>query len=318
MPITEFTDAVRIEGSQDTVQLSVQANDPQITSIQTWLDADEQPLVQITGDGRIAMGDDLGFITHDALIEAHRDIDSSRPIRSFHALGRVIGIMQHAVQWVVHELEILGESVLSGLQTTLRVRLRHQSTGDSRDADLVATDIEAFNETGTPTEKLGQITGLRSTVLNGSTGYINTAVGVDIHLQSENHHMAINTAYGIRLNDIEGAIQGYALHTGKGITHLGDVLELTPQDPSSFPANGNIWIYPKSDGRLYVRDASGSENVIGEGEGGGNSYGIRSHEINETVSIDEGQQAIWADAINLMDITGEIELETHGSAFYII
>ena len=107
MPITQFTDGVEIEGSQDITQLKVQGNTPQTAPLQTWQNSAEDMLSQITGDGRFHVGDDLGMATPDALIEAHRDAASpSLPQRGLHTLGRVAGALSAAVQWAVQELEL--------------------------------------------------------------------------------------------------------------------------------------------------------------------------------------------------------------------
>jgi hypothetical protein len=90
MPQTNFTDNVRIDGSRDIAQLAVEGNATQTQPLQTWQNSAGSVLSQVTGDGRVLVGDDLGAATPDALIEAHRsETSTARPRRGIHSLGRI-------------------------------------------------------------------------------------------------------------------------------------------------------------------------------------------------------------------------------------
>jgi hypothetical protein len=77
MTTTKFTDAVEIEGSQDTTQLKIQDHTSQTEPLQSWEDRSGNTLSRITGDSRLQVGDDLGMEIPDALIEAYRDLSST-------------------------------------------------------------------------------------------------------------------------------------------------------------------------------------------------------------------------------------------------
>jgi hypothetical protein len=268
MSVTQFTDAVEIEGSQDTTQLKVQGHTTQTEPLQTWEDDTGDPLARVTGDGRLQVGDDLGMETPDALIEAHRDDSSvSLPHRGVHTLGRIAGALSDAVQWVVGELEVLGSGAVSGVHSTLRSRLTHSSTGDSTEAELRAGDFEVSNQSGTPASRVGHVTALHAAVTNQSDGYLDEAVGLEVAVSNENPDETdppINTVYGVRVKDVDQGAQNYALHTGKGTAHLGDTLELTvPEEiPTTAPAN-TMRIYPKPDGKLYARSDQEEYDLTG-------------------------------------------------------
>ena len=62
-----------IDGDEDITQLRVQGHTTQTDPLQTWEKSDATALAQVTGEGRLELGDlDMG--TPDALIEANRDI----------------------------------------------------------------------------------------------------------------------------------------------------------------------------------------------------------------------------------------------------
>lgn len=270
MSITHFTDAVEIEGSQDTTQLKVQGHSSQTEPLQSWEDSAGSPLSHITADGRLLVGDDPGMEAPDALVEAHRDITSvSVPRRALNTLGRVTGALGTAVQWIVHELELRGTGGISGLHTALRSRLIHADTGDSSDSELRAGDFETINQTGTTSERVGKAVALSAAVTNEAGAHLNTAAGVEISLQNGDSG-SISEAYGLKINDLDPstATNSYALHTGSGKVHLGDVLELqVPATAPLPPATGQMVVYPKSNGRLFAKNSSGAEyDLTGEGD----------------------------------------------------
>src|SRR4030095_218350 len=113
MTQTTFTDNVLVDGSQDIKQLRVQGHTTQNQPLQTWEDSAGTALAQVTGDGRVQAGDDVGLPSPDALIEAHRlETSTAKPKRGFHSLGRVSGTLATLVQWMVGELELRGSTAI--------------------------------------------------------------------------------------------------------------------------------------------------------------------------------------------------------------
>src|SRR5688572_17363124 len=129
-----FNDNVLIDGNQDIEQLRVQGHSTQTDPLQTWESSAAQVLVQVTGDGRMQVGDDLA--TPDALVEAHRaETSTSKPKRGLHSLGKITNLLTDVIAWVVAELELLGTNGVSGLQAALRAKLTHNNTGTSTSAE---------------------------------------------------------------------------------------------------------------------------------------------------------------------------------------
>src|SRR5512145_291722 len=82
-----FNENVLVDGSQDIEQLRVQGNIQQTESLQTWEASGGSVLAQVTGDGRLIIGED---VTPESLLEAHRlETSITRPRRGLHTLGRI-------------------------------------------------------------------------------------------------------------------------------------------------------------------------------------------------------------------------------------
>jgi hypothetical protein len=183
MTQTTFTDNVLIDGSQDITQLRVQGHTTQNQPLETWENSAGSVLAQVSGDGRLQIGDDLGVATPDSLMEAHRaETSDSKPKRGFHSLGKITNLVTDVIAWAVAELELLGTAGVSGLQTALRAKLTHNNSGNSTSADLRAGDFQSINQTGTSGQRVGQVTGVRGTGSNtpsGANAYLTKAVGVE-------------------------------------------------------------------------------------------------------------------------------------------
>lgn len=232
MPTQTFTDDVIIDGSQDEVQLIVQGHSVQNEPLQTWEDSGATKVAQITADGRFQNGD-MSLSTADALIEAHRDSGSSLPKRGFHTLGKISDVLGTAVAWSVHELQLLGSSALSTLQSALRVRLRNENTGSMSAVQLLGADIEVQNAGGAALDKVPDATALRVAVDNELAGYLATAYGLKIEMLNA----------GVR-------DQAYAIHTDEGLVHVGDALELAKLLAAPAAEADHI--------RVYGRDEAGA------------------------------------------------------------
>lgn len=240
-----FNQDVFIDGASDAKQLRVQGHTTQTQPLQTWETSAGSVQGQMTGDGRLALGDDLGVATPDALLEVHRaDTSTAKPKRGFHSLGRVAGALSDAVTWVVQELELLGSGAISAVQTALRVRLTHDNSATSSSAELRGADVEVIQKQGT----VNILTALRAAVTRQAG--------------------TVTTAYGVKVEDVEGATNNYALHTGKGLARFGDALEL--KTPASIPGaapTDTVRVYAKNDGKLYLKDSAGTETEVGTGSG---------------------------------------------------
>jgi hypothetical protein len=246
----------RIDGNDAaTPPLTVEATASQNTALQTWevnggggsLDnagAPGVPLAQMTSDGRLLVGDVVGGSTNDALIEAHRHENSTKPMRrGIHALGRIGSQLDSMVQWIVHELELRGATAINALHSTLRVRLFNFNTAPpGTSAELRALDVEVGNDITAHSGPLPQATGIQATVTNPAGKTITQAA-------------AIRT----KINNQGPITNPYAIYTdGIGATHLEDFLEM--KVPSTIPNSPNsgsnlVRLYPKTDGKVYYRSA---------------------------------------------------------------
>ena len=237
MTTTPFSDNVSIDGSRDVTQLTVDGHSTQNQPLQEWKNSAGSTLAQVTGDGRVLVGDDLGVATPDSLVEVHRaDTSTAKPKRGFHSLGRIGDALSEVVNWSVHELELLGNGVVSALQTALRVRATYDNAATSSSADLRAVDAEAGIKQG----QVNTLTALRAA--------ISKVAGT------------VAAAYGVKIESVTAGSSNYALHTGTGMTHLGDTLELVAPSPvPGTPATNEMRVYPKSDGKLYAKNSSGVE-----------------------------------------------------------
>jgi hypothetical protein len=256
MPQTNFTDNVRIDGSRDIAQLAVEGNATQTQPLQTWQNSAGSVLSQVTGDGRVLVGDDLGAATPDALIEAHRsETSTARPRRGIHSLGRIGDSLSEIAQWMVAELELRGSGALQALQNTLRVRLTNMTTAAAgAGAELRAADIEVVNDASANAAAVPAATGLQVSVTNAAGRTITRAIGVRISM-----------------NNAGTMTNRYALFTeGAGPSRLEECIELRRiNDTQPTPPADVVRIYPKADGRLYVRNWAGVEYDLTAVGGGG-------------------------------------------------
>jgi hypothetical protein len=233
-----FTDHVVIHDNEDIEQLRVQGHSTQTTPLQTWETNAPDVLAQITGDGRLQIGDDLS--TPDSLVEAHRAESSTSPKRGIHTLGRITNLLADIITWAVAELELWGSNGVSGLQTAFRAKLTQKNTGTSTSAELRAGDFQVINQTGTSGSRVNQAKALRATasndpsaylteavaieaaITNASGGNITTAVAVDVEPVSNSG--TIGTLIGLKIPDLTQGSTNYAIQTGQGQVQFGDAV----------------------------------------------------------------------------------------------
>ncbi|MBA3867562.1 MAG: hypothetical protein H0X30_00255 [Anaerolineae bacterium] len=251
MTQTTFTDNVLVDGSQDIKQLRVQGHTTQTQQLQTWEDSAGNAVAQITGDGRLIVGDDDATAqTPDSLLEAHRfDTSTSKPKRGIHSLGQVTGTLNALMQWMVGELELTGASAISALHTALRIRISNKSTvAASAGAELRGGDIEVINDTLANGAALPQATGVQVTVTNAAAKVITTAIGLKV-----------------KMNNAGTITNPFSIYTeGPGVVHLEDYIEIKrPTASPGTPATDFIRVYPGPDGKLYAKNWNGTESPLG-------------------------------------------------------
>ncbi|MBL8160966.1 MAG: hypothetical protein JNJ61_03205 [Anaerolineae bacterium] len=223
MTQTTFTDNVLIDGSQDIKQLRVQGHTTQNQALQTWENSAGDTVVQVSGDGRLSVGDDLGVATPDALVEAHRaETSTAKPTRGFHSLGRVSGALASLVQWIVAELELRGSTAIDALHTALRIRATNMNTGTpTANAELRGADVEVVNDSTAGAAALTRATGLQVGVTNASGKTITNAAALRLKITNAG---TITTPYaiysegpGVSGNSVKSQLpEGYPKrHTGQ-------------------------------------------------------------------------------------------------------
>ena len=229
-----------IDGDVDAIQLRVQAHTTQSNPLQTWEDDAGTALAQMTGDGRLEVGDTASMTTDESLIEGHSEGTSASDIqRGLNLYGKFTGAISNGIAWLMSELELPGTGIISGIHAALRSKLTHDNDGnDSSAADLRAADFEAINQSGSSGTPVGDMTGVHARVdnqagayltnaravaaqiANGSGADIETAVALEV-LATENPSGTIDTLVGLEIADVDDGTDNYAIRTGAGKVKLG-------------------------------------------------------------------------------------------------
>ncbi|MCA9915037.1 MAG: hypothetical protein KC496_16900, partial [Anaerolineae bacterium] len=87
---------------------------------------------------------------------------------------------------------------------------------------------------------------------------LESATGVEITIDKQTTG-TIDEAVGLRINDIDQATLNYAIRTGLGKTHLGDILQIAEQASTPATEAGAMQVYPKTDGKIYAQNDNGTE-----------------------------------------------------------
>ena len=243
MAETKYTDNVVIEGSDETkVQLAVQGDTSQEKALQTWEDDIDTRLAQVSKEGYVQVGDDLDDALANALIEAQRDEDSTaKPKRGLNLIGRIKDTLNTTISWVAQELQLVGSSGVDAQHTAVRGRLNNDNTGAmTANGELRGGDFEVTNKAADATPREGTAIGVRAAVTNQSSGYIKDMIGVQIELNNENTATdPIDTAYGLKIEDVEDATNNYAIHTGLGEVQFGDEVLIKTGSAGSYTVAPN-------------------------------------------------------------------------------
>jgi hypothetical protein len=305
MPV--YTEAVKIEGSQDEVQLRVQGVSGQTEALQSWEDSNAVEKARIGADGRLQVGN-LGFGSADALVEAHRDSSSGLPKRGIHSLGEVAADISDNLNWIFGELQLIGSLALNGLQRALRARISFNGTGDASAAELRAGDFEAVNQAGSSQNPLGKAVGLQTSVDNQADAFLNqgTALSVQIHNGSDAEIATaraieileplnegdIELLIGLDVHDIEAGAENYAIRTHKGRVQVGDVLELAQRSNAPGGLAGLVRLYQKN-GELFAQVPAGDEYNL-----------LKTVPVQQALLTVEGSLAVALHPLRLYNVTG--------------
>lgn len=262
-----FQDGVQIHGNTtEKTQLEVRGPAGQTTEpLQEWQDPSGVPLSQITADGRLEIGDPSA---PSALVQANdENVSPTGSVkRGIQTRGNVDGAVTEPLSWSATELEFSGTGGVASDQAAQRVQIVHDNSGDSSNADLRAGDFEAINRAGSSGTPTGILTGVHIGVTNEVGAYLNEANGLKI--EAPINDSTIAKLHGIQIEDVNQGDENFALHTGEGLVHLGDVIELVEQltQPSVPPASGTVQLYAKDD-KLYAWDGATHMDLTGGGGG---------------------------------------------------
>jgi hypothetical protein len=245
-----YNESLTINGVADEIQVRVKGHTTQNTALQEWQqNSGATPLARVTGDGKLQVGS-VNSLTasENALIQAHRtETDTSRPRRGLNVAGYLSGALSEVITWVVQELFLKGTGGISAaLHTALRARLRNENTGNmSSGVSLLAADIVAENKGGNAGSRVPSVIGLRVGVSTESGGYTDTAYGIKVEV---NNAGPTNTAY--------------ALHTGAGLVHIEDAIEIKglAVAPAKPPAE-HLRVYGRN-GQVYAKNSMGREAIV--------------------------------------------------------
>jgi hypothetical protein len=211
-------------------------------------------------DGQLRVGSpDMGqMATEDALVEVHRNPDDIQaPKRGLHLLGAIQSMVQQAISWVVHELELRGSDDIVGKQTAMRVKLTHDNTGDVSQAQLIGTEIEVDNlaDSSASGTAVGQMVGLDVHLHNTTDAQITEAVGLSVGMTNDG---TVSDSYAIRTTG-GGKVQIDNLTSGVVKATVNGTLESLEFNavPDNFLRSDGTW--------AMVTGASATNYITSEG-----------------------------------------------------
>jgi hypothetical protein len=335
MTQTTHTDNVLIDGSRDITQLQVEGHSTQNEPLQTWQANGATAVARVAKDGRLQTGT-LGLGTPDALVEANLDntTQPTLPKRGVQSLGKLTGALASAIDWAIHELELLGTGGVSALITALRAKVTHKNSGSSGSAELRAGDFQALNQTGTVGTPVGKATGVRGTASNtplvSSTAYLAKAIGVEATVTNDasgtvteasafevappTNGGTITTLYGMKVPDLTQGQTNYALHTGQGVNRLGDQLNVVG---SGNKVQSIVKANTTQTANLQEWQTSGGSPLSVIGSGGELGVGATSPAAKVHVQATSEQLRLGYDATKVSkfttDTNGQLNLDIQGA-----
>jgi hypothetical protein len=272
--------------------------------------------VAIDGQLRIGSSDMGQMATEDALVEVHRNPDDIQaPKRGLHLLGAIQNMVQQAISWVVHELELRGSDDIVGKQTAMRVKLTHDNTGDVSQAQLIGTEIEVDNlaDSSVSGTAVGQMVGLDVHLHNNANAQVTEAVGLSVGMTNDG---TISDSYAIRTTG-GGKIQSDSFPS-KGVVQVTDdgTLERLPYvvGPSNrFLGEDGQWQAVATENHTHDAsdiDSSGATEgqvLTANGSNGAswttldNMGGgiLQTYRLAEDLNILPNYQSIWSDEMTV-------------------
>jgi|GEM_PF-5327463 len=261
-----FNENIDILGASDSKQLVVRSNTTQAEPLQEWQQSDGTAIAQLTEDGNLRVGGDLSLTTPEAIIEANRTVDphnsaeTNQGIQSRGVLDGSTTQISEPNQWSVQELALNGSGGLDSIQSTIKAEVTNNNSGSSPNASLRAGDFQVTQNAG----MVGEASAITASLDNASGATLTDGMGV--HVQSPSNAGTLQNAYGVKVEDIAAGTNNYAIHTGQGRIALGDVLEVEEQvSTPATPNTGTLLIYPKDDGKLYIKNSTGVEYDLTQG-----------------------------------------------------
>jgi len=91
-------------------------------------------------------------------------------------------------------------------------------------------------------------------------GTVGTLVGVEVNVTPD---AGVGEAVGIHVPDVTGATDNFAIKTGTGKVHLGDVLEFDQLSAEPSGQSGTVQVYARTDGNLYQKSGADPEVLLG-------------------------------------------------------
>jgi hypothetical protein len=317
MTVEQFTDAVEVLGSQDTIQLKLEGHTSQTQPLQSWQDDASNVHGEFTGDGRLQIGNEAAGATDGALIEVNHEISSATltPVSGgWHSLGRITGALTSAVTWVMHELRLQGSGSLNGLFVAMRAKLTnsHANTTGITTADLRAMDAQTVNNIGSSGTRVGKATGMRATVSNAVGAYLSKAIGVEAGLDSDNDGDiteavaieviqppspggTIGTLYGLKIPDLTHGSTNYAIHTGQGPVRLGDAVTAESYKlgtPSQLTLSSDAVTVTKGYHTIAAQTGT-ADNLATLNGGSGNVLVLLQAKAGDTITVKHGTGNIF-------------------------
>lgn len=244
----EIQGNLEVQGNTLTSQLNIEGDsleDP----LQTWKDSAGNLLARMTAEGQLQVGSFVegtgAFGTGESHIEVYRDEnDTGKPTRGMNITGGLadngIDPLEDPISWVVQELTLKGSQGVKAPHTVLRLGLTNDNTGPTNDGGaLHGADVQVFNKGGgSGANAIPDVAGINVSITNQDGGNIVNAYGIKVNITDENAPSQIQSAYALQAN---------------GIVEL-----LTPSKvPTTNPPAETVWIYVKSDGKLYARISTG-------------------------------------------------------------
>lgn len=117
-----INDNLTVNGDSDETQVTVKGHSTQNEALQSWQDNAGNTLAEVTGDGRVQVGDEPPMGTPDAMLEVHRDATSTaKPKRGIATNGEIQDATDDSIAWSASEVMLSGDNTDVNRASGLRV-----------------------------------------------------------------------------------------------------------------------------------------------------------------------------------------------------